>query len=107
MLEHIAELGVYFRERLGELKKKHKIIKEVRGMGLMNAANLKSADIAKAVMKQMLERGVIINRTHDTVLRFLPPYIIEREHVDEVISKLDEVLQANSRKAAPVRREQQ
>jgi acetylornithine aminotransferase/acetylornithine/N-succinyldiaminopimelate aminotransferase len=58
-------------------------------------------------MKQMLERGVIINRTHDTVLRFLPPYIIEREHVDEVISKLDEVLQANSRKAAPVRREQQ
>lgn len=102
-LEHIAELGAYFRERLGELKKKHEIIKEVRGLGLMNAANLKSADVAKAVMKQMLERGVIINRTHDTVLRFLPPYIIEREHIDEVIATLDEVLQANS---SPVRRKQ-
>ncbi len=107
MLEHIAELGTYFRERLGEMKKKHKIIKEVRGLGLMVGANLKSVDVAKAVVKQMLERGVIINRTHDTVLRFLPPYIIEREHVDELISTLDEVLQANSGKAAPVRREQQ
>jgi acetylornithine aminotransferase/acetylornithine/N-succinyldiaminopimelate aminotransferase len=104
-LEHIAELGEYFRERLGWLKKKHKIIREVRGMGLMNAANLKSADVAKVVMKQMLERGVIINRTHDTVLRFLPPYIIEREHIDEMISALDEVLRANSGKAAPVGRE--
>ncbi len=104
-LEHIAELGEYFRERLGGLKKKYKIIREVRGMGLMNAANLKSADVAKAVMKQMLERGVIINRTHDTVLRFLPPYIIEREHIDEMISALDEVLRANSGKAAPVGRE--
>ena len=103
MLEHIVELGSYFRDRLSGLKKKHKIIKEVRGLGLMNAANLKSADVAKTVMKKMLEHGVIINRTHDTVLRFLPPYIIEREHVDEVISTLDEVLQANN---SPVRREQ-
>jgi acetylornithine aminotransferase/acetylornithine/N-succinyldiaminopimelate aminotransferase len=105
-LEHVVEMGTYFRERLTALKKKHKIIKEVRGMGLMNAANLKSADVAKAVMKGMLERGVIINRTHDTVLRFLPPYIVEREHIEEMISTLNEVLQANSGKAAPVRREQ-
>jgi len=103
MLQHIAELGAYFQEKLTELKKKHKVIKEVRGLGLMVAAELRSADVAKAAVKQMLERGIIINRTHDKVLRFLPPYIIEREHIDEVITVLDEVLQANGSKAAPVR----
>jgi acetylornithine aminotransferase/acetylornithine/N-succinyldiaminopimelate aminotransferase len=107
MLEHVAELGAYFQQRLTELKSKHKAIKQVRGLGLMVAAQLKSPDLAKAVVQQMLERGVIINRTHDTVLRFLPPYIIEREHVDDVIAVLDEVLQANSVKGAPVRRKQQ
>ena len=103
MLQHVAELGVYFQQKLSELKKKHKVIKEVRGLGLMVAAELKSADVAKAAVKQMLESGIIINRTHDKVLRFLPPYIIEREHIDEVITVLDEVLQANGPKAAPVR----
>jgi acetylornithine aminotransferase/acetylornithine/N-succinyldiaminopimelate aminotransferase len=105
ILERVAELGEYFQERLNELKSKNKVIKEVRGLGLMVAAELKSADVAKAVMKQMLERGIIINRTHDKVLRFLPPYIIEREHIDEVIAALDEVLQA-SKTATPVRRKQ-
>jgi acetylornithine/N-succinyldiaminopimelate aminotransferase len=98
MLQHIAELGHYFQEKLTELKSKHKVIKEVRGVGLMVAAELKSADVAKAAMKQMLDRGIIINRTHDKVLRFLPPYIIEREHIDEVVSALDEALQANSKR---------
>jgi acetylornithine aminotransferase/acetylornithine/N-succinyldiaminopimelate aminotransferase len=103
MLEHIAECGAYFQSRLIELKAKHYVIKEVRGMGLIVAAELVSADVAKAAMKGMLERGIIINRTHDKVLRFLPPYIIERGHIDEVVAALDEVLQANS---APVRRRQ-
>jgi acetylornithine/succinyldiaminopimelate/putrescine aminotransferase len=40
-----------------------------------------------------MERGVIINRTHDTVLRFLPPYVIGKAHVDEVMEKLEAVLQ--------------
>ena len=106
MLQQVTELGAYFQEQLSNLKSKHKVIKEVRGMGLMVAAELKSTDVAKSVMKQMLERGIIINRTHDKVLRFLPPYIIEREHIDEVITALDEVLQA-SKTAAPVRRKQQ
>jgi acetylornithine/N-succinyldiaminopimelate aminotransferase len=100
MLERVAELGAYFQSRLTELKAKHKVIKEVRGLGLMVAAELKSADVAKAVMKQMLERGIIINRTHDKVLRFLPPYIIEREHIDEVIAALDK----SCRRAKPPRR---
>ena len=53
-------------------------------MGLMLAIDLDSADPAKAVVDQLLEQGILINRTHDTVLRFLPPYIIEKKHVDQV-----------------------
>lgn len=106
MLEHVQQLGNYFLARLIELKSKHKVIKEVRGLGLMVAAELKSVDVAKTAVKEMLERGFIINRTHDTVLRFLPPYIIEREHVDLVIGALDDILNANSA-AWPVRRKQQ
>ncbi len=51
---------------------------EIRGMGLMLGMNLDSADRAKAVVAQLLERGILINRTQDTVLRFLPPYIIQQ-----------------------------
>lgn len=103
MLEHVQGVGSYFLAQLTELKAKHKVIREVRGLGLMAAAELKSADVAKAVVKQMLERGLIINRTHDKVLRFLPPYIVGREHVDSVVSALDEIFDANS-SAWPVRR---
>ena len=43
----------------------------------------------------MLERGIIINRTHDTVLRFLPPFVIDKGHVDQVVTALDDILSAN------------
>lgn len=106
MLDRVQETGAYFLARLDELKSRHKVIKDVRGLGLMLAAELKSAEVAKCAVSQMLERGFIINRTHDTVLRFLPPYIIGREHVDAVIGALDDILYVNSA-AWPVRRKQQ
>jgi acetylornithine/succinyldiaminopimelate/putrescine aminotransferase len=40
----------------------------------------------------MMEHGFIINRTHDVVLRFLPPYIVEAEHIDRMVNALDQVL---------------
>ena len=52
-------------------------------------------DIAKAAVQHLLDRGILINRTHDTVLRFLPPYIIKKKHVDQVVSALDSALSAN------------
>ena len=45
-------------------------------------------------MTELLAKGILINRTHDTVLRFLPPYIIEKKHVDQVIDALDHALAA-------------
>jgi hypothetical protein len=67
----------------------------------MLAIDLDSADNAKAVVAQLLEQGILINRTHDTVLRFLPPYIIEKKHVDEVINALDRALRISTAHVGP------
>jgi acetylornithine/N-succinyldiaminopimelate aminotransferase len=92
LLEHVTEVGTYFHAKLKELAKKHSAIVQVRGMGLMLAAELDSAELAKDVLADMLQRHILINRTSETVLRFLPPYILGREHVDVAISALDEIL---------------
>ena len=95
LLGHVSSLGRYFLAELTNLQSKHAAIKEVRGVGLMLAIELDSADTAKAVVSELLQRGILINRTHDTVLRFLPPYIIEKKHVDEVIRALARSLEKN------------
>ncbi len=99
-LKRVQKTGEYFMEKLEKLRASHPAIKEVRGLGLMVGVEMESDDLAKAVVQQMLERGVILNRTDETVLRFLPPFIIKNKHVDEVIAKLDQVLTANSRQLA-------
>ena len=105
LLPHVRDLGRYFHAQLKALQAKHSSIREVRGLGLMQCIELDSVELAKAVVRQLLQQGIIINRTHDTVLRFLPPYIIERKHVDQVVSALNAALAENSvakpREAAP------
>lgn len=94
LLPRIAKLGDYFMQQLKSLQSKHATVKAVRGAGLMLALELDSPDLAKAVVAELLSKGILINRTHDTVLRFLPPYIAEKKHVDQVIHALDEGLRA-------------
>ncbi len=89
---HIRRVGEYFYAQLQKLAQKHESVAKVRGMGLMLALELKSGDEAKAVVRQLLGRGILINRTHDTVLRFLPPYTIEKKHIDQLIGALDSAL---------------
>jgi acetylornithine/N-succinyldiaminopimelate aminotransferase len=95
LLKQVRALGEYFHAALEGLDKKHKSIQDVRGAGLMLAVELDSAELAKAVARQLLQQGIIINRTHETVLRFLPPYVIQKKHVDQVIKALDTALQEN------------
>ena len=100
LLGHIRNMGDYFRGELEGLARKHASVAQVRGLGLMLALDLKSPDLAKAVARQLLDSGIIINRTHETVLRFLPPYIVEKKHIDEVVDALDAALTEGSSKAA-------
>lgn len=95
-LAHIEEVGGFFRSELEGLMQRHDSIKEVRGLGLMLGMELHSADLAKQIAAQLMERRIIINRTSETVLRFLPPYILEREHVETTITALEELLKANT-----------
>jgi acetylornithine aminotransferase/acetylornithine/N-succinyldiaminopimelate aminotransferase len=92
MLDKVTATGEYFMEKLRGLAGKHEAIVDVRGKGLMIAAELDSADLAKKTVAEMLKRKILINRTSDTVLRFLPPYILERAHVDAAIAALDGIL---------------
>jgi acetylornithine aminotransferase/acetylornithine/N-succinyldiaminopimelate aminotransferase len=95
-LKHVRALGEYFHAALEALDRKHKSIQDVRGAGLMQAVELDSSELAKAVAKQLLQEGIIINRTHETVLRFLPPYVIQKKHVDRVVEALDAALHKNA-----------
>jgi acetylornithine/N-succinyldiaminopimelate aminotransferase len=79
-------------EQLQKLQKKHPAIVDVRGQGLMIGMELESADTAKQVFQQMLKQGTIVNRTDETVIRFLPPFIIKKQHIDKAVQQLDQVL---------------
>jgi len=95
-LTHIREVGDFFQKELRALVKRHDCIVDVRGKGLMLGIELNSAELAKHATTQMMERQIIINRTSETVLRFLPPYILERKHVEIAINALDEIFKANA-----------
>jgi acetylornithine aminotransferase/acetylornithine/N-succinyldiaminopimelate aminotransferase len=91
-LAHVSEVGAYFRQELEKLRADLPVITEVRGDGLMVAAELRTS--GKSVVQQALKAGLLINCTQDKVLRFLPPLIIEKQHVDEAIGILRPVLAA-------------
>ena len=92
LLEHIQDVGAYFHAQLSRLASHHECIVDVRGKGLMLGVELNSAELAQDVTSLMMEHRIILNRTSETVLRFLPPYILRREHVDTAIAALDQAL---------------
>lgn len=89
--ERAAMLGKYFKEKLEGLQARHKIVREVRGLGLMIGMELRF-DVLNIILKCM-ERGVLILDAGRNILRFLPPLVIEREHIDRVIGILDTVME--------------
>jgi acetylornithine/N-succinyldiaminopimelate aminotransferase len=92
LLQHVTTTGESFRARLRELQLKHPAIVDVRGLGLMIGVELESEALAKAVLAGMMERRILLNRTHETVLRFLPPFILTPEHVDQAVTAMDQLL---------------
>ena len=94
ILAHVREVGDFFHAELSRLATRHDCIVDVRGIGLMLGLELNSADLAQQVAAQLMERRIIINRTSETVLRFLPPFILERKHVETAIKALDEIVSA-------------
>ena len=86
LLPSIERVGGYFRSVLGDLARKHSFVKEVRGRGLMIGMELEIP--GKQLVLDAMAKGLLINCTHDTVLRFLPPYIITEKEVDSAVKTL-------------------
>jgi predicted acetylornithine/succinylornithine family transaminase len=89
-LKSVSDKGAYLGTKLHQLAARYSLIKEVRGIGLMQAIELAlpCADMVAA----MRERSVLVNCTADTVLRFLPPLIVTEAEIDEMIKALEAVL---------------
>lgn len=89
LLPAIQRVGGYFHVMLNELARKHGFVKEVRGFGLMLGVEL--AMSGKQLVLDAMAEGLLINCTHDTVLRFLPPYIVTEKEVDQCLKILGKV----------------
>jgi predicted acetylornithine/succinylornithine family transaminase len=90
LMPQMRKTGDYFRAELRSLQTRFGFIREVRGAGLMIGVEL---DIpCKDMVLDGIEQGLLFNCTHDTVLRFLPAYILEDKHVDRAIKILKKIL---------------
>ena len=90
LTEHAAEIGRYFKAGLESLMAKHRIIKEVRGLGLMLGIELRY-DALNVILKAA-DRGVLVLDAGRTVVRLLPPLIINKNQIDRAVKVLDDVL---------------
>jgi predicted acetylornithine/succinylornithine family transaminase len=89
LLPEIRSRGEYFRNKLSVLARRHKFIKEVRVHGLMIGIELDRP--GKDLVAAAQSEGLLINCTHDTVIRFLPPYIITEREIDRAIRILGRI----------------
>jgi acetylornithine aminotransferase len=84
------EIGEYFKSKLMWLKKRHDVISEVRGLGLLLGIKLRVN--AESLVIECLERGYLINCIQENILRFVPPLIIAKKEIDALVDCLDQLL---------------
>ena len=84
---HVREVAPYLWEKLDELMKKHPAIKEHRGAGLMQGLVFDTP--VAPVINKALDKGLILINAGANILRFVPPLVIGKEHIDEMVSILD------------------
>ena len=97
LLQAASRVGAYFNQQLQALAEKSSLVRQVRGRGLMQALELTIP--ARPLVEQGLAEGMLFNSTHDTVLRFLPSFLIQEKHVDRGIRVLRKLLR-EAKKAA-------
>ena len=91
LIENAYRLGEYFMGKLREIKSQH--VELVRGKGLLIGVLLKkSARGARRFCEALKERGILCKETHEDVIRFAPPLVIEKKDIDWAVSLIDEVL---------------
>jgi acetylornithine aminotransferase len=86
LLERSVAMGAYLTAELEKLQKRFPVIQEVRGIGLMIGVSL--AIPGGEIVKKGHAKGLLLNCTHDTVLRFVPPLVVGKGEIDEMIAIL-------------------
>jgi acetylornithine/N-succinyldiaminopimelate aminotransferase len=90
LLQRVVRIGAYLRQQLQALLERYSVAREVRGRGLIQGLQLNVP--ARPIVEQALAEGVLFNSTQDTVLRFLPPFLLQEKHVDKGIRVLKRLL---------------
>src|ERR1700677_1154579 len=98
LLENVNKVGAYLQQELKVIAEKSAVAKEVRGRGFIQGINLEI--LARPIVDEALAEGVLFNSTQDTVVRFLPPFLLEEKHVDKGMRVLKKLLR-KKRKVAP------
>jgi acetylornithine/N-succinyldiaminopimelate aminotransferase len=90
LLDNVNKVGAYLQQELKTIVEKSAAAREVRGRGFIQGINLEIP--ARPIVDAALAEGVLFNSTHDTVVRFLPPFLLEEKHVDKGIRVLKKLL---------------
>jgi len=89
VLDHARRMGEYLAKGLSDCKERHRVVREVRGLGLLQGIELDMD--GKAVVSECLSRGILINAAGEHVLRFVPPLIITQLEIDQLLHTLAEI----------------
>jgi len=98
LLDNVNKVGAYLQQELKTIVEKNAAAKEVRGRGFIQGINLEIP--ARPIVDAALAEGVLFNSTQDTVVRFLPPFLLEEKHVDKGIRVLKRLLRKKRKAAA-------
>ena len=95
LLENVLRVGGYLQEQLKSLAPRHAAVQEVRGRGLIQGLQL--AIPARPIVEQALAEGVLFNSTQDTVLRFLPPFLLAGKACGQRHASAQEIIAEEAR----------
>src|SRR5271169_1955320 len=98
LLDNVNKVGAYLQQELKAVAEKSAAAKEVRGRGFIQGINLEIP--ARPIVDEALAEGVLFNSTQDTVVRFLPPFLLEEKHVDKGMRVLKKLLRKKRKEAA-------
>ena len=91
LLENATKMGAYWRTKLDAFSEKYSFIDSPRGIGLMQAVNVKH-ELAAVIVQQALEHGLLLNNLGTTTLRMIPPLNLTKDEIDEAAEVLDHAL---------------
>ena len=92
IVNHVKEIGDYLTKKLEKLKEKYDIITARRGMGLIQGLEF-TVPVSPIISQALTEQKLVIISAGTNIIRFVPPLVIEKEHVDEMVEKLSAVLE--------------